>query len=160
MNIKNTVIAGVLALGVGVTSLTVFAATKYDSPREALSAITGKSMEEIHQLRYEEGLSDVELFETDEQYEEFKNEVLELRKERIQNRVEDGRLSQERANEMINEMEENEDLYYGHHYGPRDGFRQDGNCHGDGEGFRGENRDANGQRNYPGHMGSGRGHRR
>ncbi len=123
MKIKNIVIASLLAVGVGVTSLTVYAQAKYDTPREALSAISGKSMDEIHALRYEEGLSLADVFETDAQYEEFKSEILEQRKERIDERVLEGRLSQERADEIKKQMDENPEMFEGR------GFSRGGNCH-------------------------------
>ena len=152
MNIKNTVIASLLAVGVGVTSLTVYAQAKYETPREALSAITGKTTDEIHALRYEEGMSHAELFETDAQYEDFKSEVLEQRKERIDERVLDGRISQERADEIKNQMDENTEMFEGR------GFGRSGNCHIDGEEF--ENQREYREGSHHGQRGRGFGHRR
>ena len=102
MKIKNIVMASLLALGVGATTLTVYAQAKYESPREALSGITGKSIEEIHKLRYEDHMAVSDLFETEADYETFKNEIFEQRKER----VEDGNLSRERADEILKQKQD------------------------------------------------------
>lgn len=152
MKIKNIIVASLLAIGIGVTTLTVYAQAKYETPREALSAITGKTIDEIHTLRFEEGMNHADLFETDAQYEEFKSEVLEQRKDRIDERVEDGRLTQERANEIKNQMNEDTEMFDGR------GFGRGGNCHVEGEEFRNHNDNRYGS--HHGQRSRGFGHRR
>lgn len=120
MKIKNIAIAGLLALGVGATSFTVYAQANYDNPREALSAMTGKTMEEIHDLRQTEGVTKAELFNSEADYKAFQDEVLEQRKERVQERVENGNLTQERADEILTRMQDGT-------------FKQDGSGLGQGE---------------------------
>ncbi len=151
MKIKNIAIASLLALGVGATTFTVYAQAQYDTPREALSAMTGKSVEEIHELRQDEGMVLSELFETDAEYEAFKNEVLEQRKERIEDRVENGNLTRERADEILSQMEDGTFMMKGA------GFGRGGDCTtGDGPSFG--NHQENG--NHHGAMGHGMGNRR
>ncbi len=122
MKIKNIAIAGLLALGVGATTFTVYAQALYETPKEALSAMTGKSVEEIHELRQDEGITVPELFETEAEYDAFKNEVLEQRKERIEDRVVNGDLTRERADEILIQMEDGAFMMNGA------GFGRGGEC--------------------------------
>lgn len=156
MKLKNTIIAGLLALGVGVTSLTVYAQANYDSPREALSAMSGKTMDEIHELRFEEEMTHRDFFETEEQYNKFTDEVLNQRKDIIDERVEDGRLTQERADEIKDQMDENPEMFEGRGYGSGQ------NCHtlNENNNDRWENQREFDRENHHGARGRGFGHRR
>jgi len=53
-NLKNMITASMVVVAISVTSVTVFAASKYGSPAEAAAALTGKSVEEVLQIRQEE----------------------------------------------------------------------------------------------------------
>ena len=106
MNKISKIIAGsTLAVAMGITSLTVFAAAKYDNPWEALAGITGKSIEEIEEEHFEEGKMLYEIAEDEGKLEEFRNEVLEQKKEVIEARVKEGSLSRERADQILENIE-------------------------------------------------------
>lgn len=134
MNTKSKIIAGMLALLlIGSASLTAFAATRYGSPMEALAGLTGKTEDTLYEQMREEDKRLYELAEEAGVLEEFREEMLELRKERMQSFVEEGRITQEQADRMLERMEERD---FGGGFGFGRGFR--GGCHGDGDrGFRG-----------------------
>ncbi|NCC80026.1 MAG: hypothetical protein EOM07_10555 [Clostridia bacterium] len=111
--IRNIVAAGALTLAMGVTSLTVFAATKYDSPQEALAGITGKTIEEITEERYEEGKTYGEIAAEAGELDAFKEELFEQKKEIIEERVAEGSLSREYADEILERIEDNQSTCLG-----------------------------------------------
>ena len=107
-NVRNIVAAGALTIAMGITSMTVFAAAKYDSPQEALAGITGKSVEEITEERFEDGKTYGEIAAEAGKLDEFKEELFEQKKEVIEERVTDGSLSRERADEILENIENNQ----------------------------------------------------
>ncbi|MBO1263421.1 hypothetical protein J3A84_00010 [Proteiniclasticum sp. SCR006] len=111
--IRNIVAAGALTLAMGITSLTVFAAAKYDSPQEALAGVTGKTMEEIAEERYVEGKTYGEIAAEADKLDEFKEELFEQKKEIIEERVAEGGLSREYADEYLERIEDNQATCFG-----------------------------------------------
>ena len=108
-NVRNIVAAGVLTLAMGVTSMTVFAAAKYDSPQDALAGITGKSVEEIAEMKVENktyGAIAAEAGKLDE----FKAELFEQKKEALQERVTEGKIAQEDADALLERVQEHQAL--------------------------------------------------
>lgn len=104
-NISKIIAGSALAVAMGVTSLTVFAAAKYDNPWEALAGITGKTVEEIEEEHFEDGKMLYEIAEEEGKLDEFRNEVIEQKKELIEERVLEGSLSRERADEILENIE-------------------------------------------------------
>ncbi len=111
--IRNLVAAGALTIAMGITSLTVYAAAKYDSPQEALSGITGKTIEEIASERFEEGKTYGEIAAEAGKLDEFRDELFEQKKEIIEERVTEGSLSREYADEMLYRFENNQNSCFG-----------------------------------------------
>lgn len=109
-NLKNIITASMVVAAISVTSVTAFAATKYGSPAEAAAALTGKSVEEVLQIRQEEkktlGIQVDEVGKLDE----FQKELLEQKKEVLKERVADGRLTQEQADVILESIETNQAL--------------------------------------------------
>lgn len=106
-NVRNIVAAGALILAMGVTSMTVFAAAKYDSPQDALAGITGKSVEEITEMKVENktyGAIAAEAGKLDE----FKAELFEQKKEALQERVTEGKIAQEDADTLLERVQEHQ----------------------------------------------------
>ena len=106
--IRNIVAASALTLAMGVTSITVFAAAKYDSPQEALAGMTGKTVEEITQERFDEDKTYGEIAAEAGKLDEFKEELFEQKKEIIEERVAEGSLSRENADEILERIENNQ----------------------------------------------------
>ena len=107
-NLKNMITASMVAVAISVTSVTVFAASKYGSPAEAAASLTGKSVDEVIRIRQEEkktlGIQADEVGKL----EEFQKELLEQKKEVLKERVADGRLTQEQADEILANIETNQ----------------------------------------------------
>ena len=107
-NLKNMITASMVVAAISVSSVTVFAASKYGSPAEAAAALTGKSVEEVLQIRQEEnktlGIQVDEVGKLDE----FQKELLEQKKEVLKERVAEGRLSQEQADVILANIETNQ----------------------------------------------------
>jgi len=153
--VRNIVAAGALTLAMGVTSITVFAAAKYDSPQEALAGITGKTVEEIAEMKTEEKTYGA-IASQEGILEEFKAVLFEQKKEAVQERSTAGRIAQEDADALLERIEEHQavcdgkgntgegmmegaGLQFGN--GPKDG-------QGNGEGL--QNGEGNGQRDGAG----------
>jgi len=107
-NLKIMITASMVVAAISVTSVTVFAASKYSSPAEAAASLTGKSVEEVLQIRQEEkknlGIQVDEVGKLDE----FQKELLEQKKEVLKERVADGRLTQEQADVILANIETNQ----------------------------------------------------
>ena len=103
---KKLLVVGAVVLAVAVTAITSFAASEYNSPAEALAALTDKTEEQIIQERQESGTTFGAIAEENGVLEEFKAEVLQIRKDRIEAKVADGTLTREEADEIIQAIEE------------------------------------------------------
>lgn len=92
MKMTKKFIAGcTAAFMLSVTSVTAFAAASYSTPAEAAAGITGKSYGAIAN---EAG-----------KLEEFKAEMLEMKKARISALTADGKITQEQANTILQMLE-------------------------------------------------------
>ncbi len=151
-SVRNIVAASVLSLAMGVTSFTVFAAAKYDSPQEALAGMTGKTVEEIAQERAEKNKTYGAIAAEEGVLDEFKTEILEQKKEVLQERVSEGNLGQEDADKIIERIQDHQEACDGEgslgpgmmegyeiqfHHGPKDGTGMGyGSQNGAGNAFR------------------------
>jgi len=111
--IRNIVAAGALTLAMGVTSITVFAAAKYDSPQEALAGMTGKTVEEITEKKVQENKTYGAIAAEEGKLDEFKIELLEQKREVIQERVTEGVLEQEDADAVLERIQERQETCIG-----------------------------------------------
>lgn len=107
-NLRHVLAASLVVVALGVTSVTVFAAAKYDSPAEAAAALTGKSVEEVLKIRQEEKKTLGTQVDEVGKLDEFKQEILEQKKEILQERVADGTLTQEQADQILKNVETNQ----------------------------------------------------
>ena len=99
---------GVMLLVIGATSITAFAASKYNSPAEAAAGLTGKTVESVIAERTETGNSYGAIASEAGKLEEFKNEMLEIKKDALAEKVAAGKLTQEEADKIIAAIEENQ----------------------------------------------------
>ena len=111
--IRNIVAASALTLAMGVTSITVFAAAKYDSPQEALVGMTGKTVEEITEKKVQENKTYGAIAAEEGKLDEFKVELLEQKREVIQERVAEGVLEQEDADAVLERIQERQETCIG-----------------------------------------------
>ena len=105
-NLKKTAIVGAVVLALGITSITAFAAT-FSTPAELLSGLTGKSVESIVDEKVEAGTTYGALASDYGVLDEYKAEILEEKKAYLEERVEEGTMTRERADVIIANIEEN-----------------------------------------------------
>lgn len=130
-NLKKIIITGLLALTVAATA---FAASAYNSPAEIVAGLTGRSVESVIDERHDTGKSFGTIAKEAGKLDEFKTEVLELRKDQLEARVADGRLTQEQADKILASIEERQAFCDGDGYGC--GYYGNGNGNGNGDGWR------------------------
>ncbi|MPM35497.1 hypothetical protein SDC9_82090 [bioreactor metagenome] len=134
-NLKKTAIVGAAVLALGITSITAFAAT-FSTPAELLAGLTGKSVESIIDEKVEEGTTYGALASDYGVLDEYKTQILEEKKAYIEERVDEGTMTRERADVIIENIEENNLTCDGTGYGA-------GGC-GMGGGFGAGNGSGNG----------------
>lgn len=108
LKFKKTIILGAMVLTIGATSLTVFAASKYKTPAEAAAGLTGKTVESVIKEKADTGKTYGTIAKEAGKLTEFKNETLEMKKDILAERVKDGKITQERADEIITALKENQ----------------------------------------------------
>jgi hypothetical protein len=111
--IRNIVAASALTLAMGVTSITVFAAAKYDTPQEALAGMTGKTVEEITERKAQENLTYGAIAAEEGKLDEFKVELLEQKREMMEERVTEGDLEKEDADAILERIQERQETCIG-----------------------------------------------
>jgi hypothetical protein len=124
---KKFVMAGAMILTIGAASATAFAASSYNTPAEALAGLTGKSVEDVTAERYETGKTYGTIANDAGKLEDFQSEMLQIKKDILAQRVKDGTMTQERADEILAAIEENQAYC--------DGTGQAGFGRGSGAGF-------------------------
>ncbi len=118
----------VVGVAVGAGSQKVLAASDYETPLEALAALTGKTEETLRTELAEPGVSLFTIAEENGVLDEFEAEVKEIRKDNILAKVASGLITQERADQMIQRIDES-DSTFGFMGRAYDGF---GGCLGNG----------------------------
>lgn len=107
-NLKKIVSLGLIVLTIGATSLTAYAASTYNTPAEAVAGLTGKTVESVIAERSETGKTYGTIANEAGKLTEYKAEILEIKKDSLAERVAAGTLTQERADEIIKAIEENQ----------------------------------------------------
>lgn len=109
---KNKIlIIGLVLIMVLAATVTAFAFTG-GRPVEILAGLTGKNTDDLAQARYESGKTYGQLAyeESEEVWEEFRDEMLENRKAIFKERVAEGYLTQEEADEILENIKEMQDF--------------------------------------------------
>ncbi|WP_317404257.1 DUF2680 domain-containing protein [Megamonas funiformis] len=131
-NLKKIIVTGLLALSVATTA---FATSAYNNPAEIVAGLTGRSVESVIDERHDTGKSFGTIAKEAGKLDEFKAEILELRKDQLAVRVADGRLTQEQADKILASIEERQALCDGEGYGYGCGYGR-GYRDGNGDGYR------------------------
>lgn len=105
---KKMLSIGAVILAMGVTSISVFAASGYNTPAEALAGLTGKTVEQVIQERQDTGKSYGVIADEAGKLEEFKDENLQIKKDILDKRVAAGTLTQAKADEILKAIETNQ----------------------------------------------------
>lgn len=110
-NIKKVLL--IVTLLLVVTTVTAFAASNYNTPAEAAAGVTERTVDEVIKERSETAKTYGTIANDAGKLEEFKREMLELKRERLNERVKDGTLTQEQADEFLATMEERQEYCNG-----------------------------------------------
>ena len=105
-NIKRIITLGTVILAVGATSITAFATTTHKTPADIIAGLTDKTAEEVVLEKEETGKSYGTIANDAGKLEEFKEEGMQMKKDMLKNAVEEGKITQEKADEITAHMEE------------------------------------------------------
>lgn len=103
---KGIVLPITIALAIGVISITALAASNYSSPPEAVAGLTGTRIEDVIAKKVETGATYGSIAADAGKLEEFQEEMVELKKVVLDKKVENGTMTQERADEVLARIEE------------------------------------------------------
>lgn len=106
--VKNIATVMAVILVIGATSVTAFAASGYTSPAQIINSLTGKSTESVIADKTESGSTYGTIANEAGVLDEFKAQMLEQKKAVLSERVTAGTMTQERADEIIAAMQENQ----------------------------------------------------
>lgn len=107
-NIKKVITIGALVLLISSTSLIAYAASEYSSPAEIVADLTGKTQEEIIAERTNTNKTYGTIANEAGKLNEFKSEILKIKKDVLAEQVAAGIITEEKANEIIAALEENQ----------------------------------------------------
>ena len=126
----------VILLLLGAVAAGAYAASGHKTPAEVVAGLTGRSLDSVLTERRETGKTCGEMAADAGKLEEFRKEKMEIKKENLNARVAEGKISREQAGEMLKAMER--------HQANCDGSGPDGACRGLHErfGFGGNDRGA------------------
>lgn len=107
--LKRTLVIGMIVMALGTISFSVAAASSYENPAQALAALTGRSEESLVQDKSETGKTYGALAAEEGKLEEFKQEMLAIKKDRLDEKVAEGILTQEESDEILARVSENQE---------------------------------------------------
>lgn len=105
---KLMVIGAAIIASVALVPVSVFAASDYTTPAEAVAGLTGRTVQSVIDERKDTGKTYGKIADEAGKLEEFKKESLEMRKDSLAQQVKDGKITQERADEIIKAITENQ----------------------------------------------------
>jgi hypothetical protein len=106
-SLKKLAIVGAIVLALTVTTVTAFAAA-YSSPADIIAGLTGESADSVRAEKVESGSTYGTIADSYGVLEAFEEQMLQQKEAWLQERVEQGRLTQEQADAMITAMRENQ----------------------------------------------------
>lgn len=106
-SLKKIVTIGLMVLTVSAISITAFAASGYNTPAEAVAGIIGRTVESVTEERAESGKTFGNIASEAGKLDEFKAEMLEMKKDRLAAQVAEGKITKEKADEIIAAIEAN-----------------------------------------------------
>ena len=105
---KNIIAISTASLVILATSVTAFATTGYTNPAGVLAEITNSTIESVISKKAETGKTYGSIAAEAGKLDEFKAASLEAKKEKLYAQVADGTITQEKADEIITAIEENQ----------------------------------------------------
>ena len=107
--LKKIIALGTMVLTVGATSITALAAINYNTPAEAVAGLTGKTVESVIAEKFATGKTYGTIANEAGKLTEFKAANLEIKKEALAKKVAAGTMTQEKADEIIAALKENQE---------------------------------------------------
>jgi len=107
-NFKKLAVLGAVVLAVGATTVTAFAASNFSTPAEIAARVTDRTVEDVTAEKIEKGITYGTIANNSEKLDEFKSEMLENKIAILNERVADGSMTQEEADEIIVALKENQ----------------------------------------------------
>lgn len=105
-NLKKIAVLGSMILAIGATSITVFAASGYNTPADAVAGLSGRTVESVIAEKIDSGKTYGKIAIEEDVSIEFKNEMLNMKKNVLAERVQAGTMTQAEADEVLKALEE------------------------------------------------------
>jgi len=105
---KKIFTGGIIALALVVTSVPAFAASAYTTPAETVAGLTGRTTDSVISERKESGKTYGAIAADAGKLDEFKIEMLEMKKDNLATQVEAGTITQEKADAILEAIDENQ----------------------------------------------------
>lgn len=100
-NFKKLIISGALLAALSVGTASALAQPAYTNPMQIAASLTGRSVDSIADECYTSGKSPAQIADEAGKLDEFKADMQDLRKARLDKAVAEGRMSQERADRIL-----------------------------------------------------------
>ncbi len=107
-NLKKIALIATVVLVISATSVTALAASGYNTPAEIVAGLTGQTAESVTAEKVETGVTYGSIASDYGALDEFKAQMLDLRKAALAERVAAGTMTQEQADLRIANMEANQ----------------------------------------------------
>lgn len=98
----------VVVLALVAMSITAFAVTTNQTPAELVAELTGRTVDSVRAQKIESGITYGGVANQAGFLEQFRNRMLELKKNQIEKRVAEGTMTQEEANTILEAIEEHQ----------------------------------------------------
>ncbi|SFJ51158.1 hypothetical protein SAMN02910355_2875 [Terrisporobacter glycolicus] len=105
MKVNKIVLGSLATTFILASSVSVFAASTYNSPSEIAAALTNRTVESVTKEREDSNKTYGSIAKEAGDLDEFKSENLEMKKEVIQEKVENKEITQEKADKIVEEIE-------------------------------------------------------
>ncbi len=106
--VKRFMMLGAIVTVLGAVSVTAYATSSYSTPAEVTAGVTGRTVEEVTAEKYETGKTYGTIANEAGKLQEFQTEMIQNKKNILEDRVEAGLMTQENAEDIITAMEENQ----------------------------------------------------
>ena len=106
--IRKFVMVGIVVLLLVIGTVTAFAASQYETPAEAVAGLTGREVQSVIDERTETDKSYGTIANEAGVLDEFKSEALEIKKEKLADRVTNGTMTQEQSDAILEGIETNQ----------------------------------------------------
>ncbi len=103
-NMKKLIVVGVVVLVLTVGVVSAFAAAKYSTPAEAVAGLAGRELQSVIDERAQSGKTYGAIAKDAGVLDEFKAEMLEMKKDTLAKRVAAGEITEEQAEAIMDKI--------------------------------------------------------